>query len=524
MTTAKPRSGPSWPARTKLGPSGKIPQARRSSLLMLLLLVAIFVLDYFTPLGVAVWLLYLAPLWVSYRSPRRWMPLAVAAIGTVLIAAGFFVSPPGLIFPWLAALNRCLGAIILWMTAALLIRRKRVEESFLKEKEFSDALLDSMPGVFYLFSDKGKFLRWNKNFEAASGYSAAEIAQMSPLDFFHEEEKVLVQKAIQEVFDTRASAVEAGLVAKDGKEAPYYFTGLRMAIDGMPHLIGMGIDITQRTQAEQAARVCASRFRRLVESNVVGVMIADIHGRIKEANDALLDMIGYTRAELQSGQLRLDKITPEEWRAVDEHIRAELLRSGACAPCEKEYFHRDGRRVPVLATVALLEGTEGDFICLIENITKRKRAEEEIQSLSRGLEQRVRERTAALEKLNASLEAEVSERKRAEATLVRAHADLKGVLDASTEVAIIAGDPNLAITVFNSGAEKMLGFTAEEIVGKKTPAVFHLESEVEAYGKQLTEELGRPIRGGTSSSKWSSTGVLRNESGPTCERTAATSP
>lgn len=83
----------------------------------------------------------------------------------------------------------------------------------------------------------------------------------------------------------------------------------------------------------------------------------------------------------------------------------------------------------------------------------------------------------------------------ANAALEASHAQLQAVLDGSTEVAIIAADTNGLITVFNAGAERMLGYTAEEMVGKLTPAVFHLESEVVAQGQTLSAECGRPIQG-----------------------------
>jgi PAS domain S-box-containing protein len=79
--------------------------------------------------------------------------------------------------------------------------------------------------------------------------------------------------------------------------------------------------------------------------------------------------------------------------------------------------------------------------------------------------------------------------------LAASQAHLQSVLDATTEVAIVACDPQGLITVFNSGAERMLGYTAEEMVGKNTPAMFHLESEIVQRGRELTEELGKPVQG-----------------------------
>src|ERR1700722_13651530 len=90
------------------------------------------------------------------------------------------------------------------------------------------------------------------------------------------------------------------------------------------------------------------------------------------------------------------------------------------------------------------------------------------------------------------LENRVAERS---AELAGAKEKLQAVLDAATQMAIIAADTKGLITVFNRGAEQMLGYTAEEIVGKQSPALFHLESEIIARGRELSEELGKPVQG-----------------------------
>ena len=140
-----------------------------------------------------------------------------------------------------------------------------------------------------------------------------------------------------------------------------------------------------REQTLAALRLSVSRHRRLIEANLIGVMIAHTDGRITEANDLFLRMVGHTRGDLLEGRVRWDTMTPPDWRAVDEHIVAEVTRTGACPPVEKEYLRKDGSRVPILASVALLEGTPGECICLIEDLTGRKRAEEALRDLSRRL-------------------------------------------------------------------------------------------------------------------------------------------
>ena len=102
-----------------------------------------------------------------------------------------------------------------------------------------------------------------------------------------------------------------------------------------------------RDLAEREAKI-----RRLVEANIIGIFIRDLEGRILEANDAFLGMIGYDRADLVAGRLRWTDLTPPEWRDHDAQTSAEVKMTGAYNRYEKEYFRKDGSRVPVLIGVA----------------------------------------------------------------------------------------------------------------------------------------------------------------------------
>ena len=129
--------------------------------------------------------------------------------------------------------------------------RKKIEEALLSEKHFIDLAIDSLPGIFYLFTIEGKFLRWNRNFETSSGYSGEEISQMHPRDFFPVEEQSLVEERIREVFTKGESAVEANWLSKDGTKTFYFLTGVRVDINDTPCQVGMGINITERRQLEE---------------------------------------------------------------------------------------------------------------------------------------------------------------------------------------------------------------------------------------------------------------------------------
>jgi len=122
-----------------------------------------------------------------------------------------------------------------------------------------------------------------------------------------------------------------------------------------------------------------ARIRRLVDSNIIGVVIWDVQGRIIDANQAFLDMVGYGREDLVSGRLRWTELTPADWRDADEQIIAELKAVGTLQPREKEYFRKDGSRVPVLVARALFEWKPDEGVSFVIDMTDRKQAEEKLR-------------------------------------------------------------------------------------------------------------------------------------------------
>jgi len=119
-----------------------------------------------------------------------------------------------------------------------------------------------------------------------------------------------------------------------------------------------------------------AKIRRLVDANIIGILIWNLEGRIVEANEAFLHMVGYGREDLVSGRVSWSEVTPDKWRAADEQALAELVATGVCEPFEKEYFRKDGSRVPVLLGAALLEGRRDEGVAFVLDLTERKLAEE----------------------------------------------------------------------------------------------------------------------------------------------------
>jgi PAS domain S-box-containing protein len=121
----------------------------------------------------------------------------------------------------------------------------------------------------------------------------------------------------------------------------------------------------------------AATLARLVDANIIGVATCDAEGRILDANDAYLDLLGYSRDDLTSDRLRWRELTPPEWQAVSRHAVAEIDSTGRCTPFEKEYFRKDGSRVPILLASAAIDESKSQIVGFVLDLSARKRAEEE---------------------------------------------------------------------------------------------------------------------------------------------------
>jgi PAS domain S-box-containing protein len=144
---------------------------------------------------------------------------------------------------------------------------------------------------------------------------------------------------------------------------------------GNLEIVGALMDVTENTHLYCDLAEREAKIRRLVDSNIIGIFIWEAEGRIFEANDAFLQMVGYDRKDLISGQVRWTDLTPVEWRECDERVVPEWKSTGTVQPYEKEYFRKDGRRLPVLVGAANFEESGNQGVAFVLDLTERKRAE-----------------------------------------------------------------------------------------------------------------------------------------------------
>jgi PAS domain S-box-containing protein len=165
-----------------------------------------------------------------------------------------------------------------------------------------------------------------------------------------------------------------GILYLENNLTSHVFTPARVAVLRMlASAAAISLENT-RLYAELAER--ETKIRRLVESNILGIIIWKTDGEVVEANDAFLQLAGYSRDDFVSGRVRWTDLTPTEWRDRDERALAEIKANGKFAPFEKEYFRRDGSRVSVLIGGAIFEENASDGVAFVLDLTERKRAEE----------------------------------------------------------------------------------------------------------------------------------------------------
>ncbi len=159
------------------------------------------------------------------------------------------------------------------------------------------------------------------------------------------------------------------------------------AYQAVAHIDDLKFQVAERQKAEaevrELARGLEAKVRRLFEANVVGILMWTLEGAITEANEAFLHMVQYAREDIASGRVRWMDLTPAEWRGRDERALAELKATGSFQPVEKEYFRKDGSRVPVLVGGALFERGGNKGVAFALDLTEQKRAQTELAHTNR---------------------------------------------------------------------------------------------------------------------------------------------
>ncbi|HET7600261.1 MAG TPA: PAS domain S-box protein [Gemmatimonadales bacterium] len=278
------------------------------------------------------------------------------------------------------------GRVIRWLgTSTDIEDARRVEEALRESEDRFRTTLKSSPVTV---SNQDRELRYTWMHNPPQGLRVEDVIGRRDADIYERPEDA----ALAEALKRRVLATGVG----ERHELPLHLHGVLrtydLTVEPLRDLTGAvvgvtcaAVDVTERRQAEEEREVLRkaledseARFRGLATSNVIGILACDPETVI-DANDAFLEIIGYTRDELHAGAIRWRSLTPPEYAARDQQALEELLRTGTCRPFAKEYARRDGTRVPVLLGATVVSREPLEWVCFVIDATAQRRAEDQLR-------------------------------------------------------------------------------------------------------------------------------------------------
>lgn len=251
---------------------------------------------------------------------------------------------------------------------------KQAEVQAYEADERTTDVLESITDIFACLDSEGRYIYVNRHLEEWTGTCRADILGQRAWDIFPYLRDTPFEHAWHQAMETRQMV-----------QIEMFFPTLQRwgAIQMYPRQYGLlmyGQDVTERKRVEGALRETEIRFRHLVDSNIIGIIVSSMGGVIYEANDAFLSLVGYTRDDLNAGRLNWRMMTPPEYKRYEKRAFEEEMVTGAFQPFEKEYLTKDGRRVSVLVGGTILHQSDiGKYaslmICFVLDINARKEME-----------------------------------------------------------------------------------------------------------------------------------------------------
>lgn len=226
---------------------------------------------------------------------------------------------------------------------------KYAENLLNKEKVFNEAIMNSVPGLLYMYSKGGKLIRWNNQHEIITGYSTEELSEMNVSGWFErgDPQMAVIEEKMKDVFTSGHAEVEAVLRIKNGQNIPFYLTGVSVCIEGEQYLIGMGIDITERKKMERDLKESEERFKEMADLLPQVIFECDINWKLIYVNSVAYELFGYSREDYNSDLDITNMIIPEERQFALERMD-KLFKEHKPQHSEYTALRKDGSTFPVI--------------------------------------------------------------------------------------------------------------------------------------------------------------------------------
>jgi PAS domain S-box-containing protein len=282
------------------------------------------------------------------------------------------------------------GEALIFSTHRDITEHKQAEAQLKQEKDFSDAIINGLPGVFYMFNAQRRLVRWNDEFCRVLGISPEEAAKTVMLDHIAENDRAGVAAAFDSASAGEHVSIEADCVTSNGSQIPYRLAGRRLRLGDEDYLVGMGYDISQRRRTERALRESQRQYLALAKCIPDLLWCMDLEDRITYVSPSVERIYGWTVEEALQLHRR-DLGTPlhlaQRGRVLEDELKAALAPGydrSRVLTWESEHVRKDGSTMWVEVACSIMWSEDGrpiGWTGVTRDITARKRVEAEREKL-----------------------------------------------------------------------------------------------------------------------------------------------
>lgn len=325
--------------------------------------------------------------------------------------------------------------------------RKKSEVAILKEQQLSEVIINNLPGIFYLYNQQGKFVKWNKNFETLTGYTPEEMRQLNALDVLDDDEKAKIRDRIELAFGSnfeegdKLPGIEVVFQTKNKVKVPFFINSNPIQYNGERCLLGMGLDLSEIKKAEEELKTANSRFETIAQATNDAVFEVDLVTGQSWNNQTFIDLLGFGSLEpdgINNAALWRSKVHPDDRERVTKKLDDTYAGAERNWSDEFRFLKADG--------------TYGIFY-------------------DRGVV--TRDQSGKAIRLNGAL-TEITELKNIKEKLSNSEEQYRSLIEQASDAIFINNVAGNLLEV-NESACKMLGYSKEELCSKNVSDLFQNE-------------------------------------------------